>query len=68
MNAETALRFFDLAITGLVALERLRARRDELAAIVAEGRDPTPEEWAALFSSIDSNEARLDAADKRLNP
>ncbi len=68
MNAETVLRFFDLAITGLVALERLRARRDELAAIVAEGREPTPEEWVALFASIESNEARIDAADSRLNP
>lgn len=67
MDAQTALRFFDLAITGLVALERLRARRDELAAIVAEKREPTPEEWASLFSSIESSSERLDAADKRLN-
>ena len=69
MNAlDMGLKLLDGIITGAIALERLDAIRDRMAAMKAEGRDPTDEEWAALFSAIDVDSARLDEADKRLDP
>lgn len=62
------LRLLDLLVAGSVAHERFAELRQRLAVIKAEGRDPTDAEWEELFSTIESDSARLDAADKRLNP
>lgn len=55
-----------VAITG--ALPQIEALKAKLAQFQAEGRDPSPEEWAELFGAITTDSERLDEADKRLNP
>lgn len=66
------IKLIDLVLSlfdaGSAAYERAIALRVKLAAMQAEGREPTQAEWDALFASIDDDSARLDAADKRLNP
>lgn len=66
------LRLIDIALNlfeaGSAAYERFNELRGKLTAMQAEGRDPTPAEWDELFDGIESNSARLDAADKMLNP
>lgn len=62
---DLVLSLFD---AGSAAYARVVELRGKLAAMQAEGRDLTQSEWDALFVSIDDDSARLDAADKRLNP
>lgn len=62
------LRLLDLFVAGSLAFEQLQAMKARLEQMKAEGRDPTAEEWEELFGSIEADSARLDAADKRLNP
>lgn len=69
MNAVlVAMRLLDLLVAGTMAYEQIQAIRARLQVMQDEGRDPTAEEWASLFAEIDADAARLDAADKRLNP
>lgn len=44
-----------------------QAIKAKLEQFQTEGRDPSPEEWQALLASIGVDEARIDAADARLN-
>ncbi len=62
------LRLLDLVVAGTMAFERFNEMKTRLEAMKAEGRDPTPAEWEALFADIDIDSGRLDDADKRLNP
>jgi hypothetical protein len=62
------LKLIDLAEAGAFTVERANEVRRLIQEMQTEGRDPTQAEWEALWSRIDSNSARLDAADKRLNP
>lgn len=62
------LRLLDLLVAGLGALPQIEALKAKLALFKAEGRDPTPEEWEELFSAIETDTDRLNAADERLNP
>jgi hypothetical protein len=66
-TAELILKILDLAVVGAMSFDRLQALRAKVATIVAEGREPTDDEWAALIGDIDEASARLDAADHRLN-
>lgn len=60
MNATAAMiRLLDLLVAGSIAYERLATLRARLEAMQADGRDPTPEEWTALFDTIDEDSARL---------
>lgn len=60
------LKILDLVDVGSSAYDQIVALKAKLEAFKAEGRDPTPDEWSALFDSIDAESAALDAADKRL--
>jgi hypothetical protein len=62
------LKLLDLFEAGSIAYERIAEIRAKLETMKAEGRDPTPEEWDALFADIDKNSQALDEADRRLNP
>lgn len=66
------IKLIDLVLSlfdaGSAAYARVVTIRAKLSAMQAEGRDPTQSEWDALFASIADDSARLDAADKRLNP
>lgn len=60
-------------ISGLLAagpeiVVQAQALKAKLEQFQTEDRDPTPEEWQALLASIGIDEARIDAADARLNP
>lgn len=59
----TVLKLVDLVATAAVMLPEIRARYDALSALVKtmveEGRDPTPEEWAALNAETDDLMAQL---------
>lgn len=55
-----------IAITG--AIPQIATLQAKLRQFKEEGRDPTREEWQALFGGIQTDTDRLDAADKRLNP
>lgn len=61
-------RLLDLVIAGTLAVEKAKELKAKLEEMKAENRDPTPEEWDALFATIDADAERLDEADKRLNP
>jgi len=67
MNTALILKLLDLLVVGTMSFERLAALRAQVAAMVAEGRDPTEAEWDALFAESDQLDMRLEAADKRLN-
>ena len=66
------LKVIDLATVaipaGSEALQELKKLRSKVNTFVAEGRDPTPEEFRELQNETDALSVRLDAADKRLNP
>jgi hypothetical protein len=62
------LKLLDLVVAGSLVVERAQELKSKIEDMKAEGRDPTPEEWDALFATIDTDAARLDDADKRLNP
>ncbi|MBU3078478.1 hypothetical protein [Sphingomonas quercus] len=64
--AEIVLKLLDLLVAGSIAWERMAAIRDRVAAMKAEGRDPTPEEWTALLDEIGTDSARLDRAARSL--
>lgn len=66
MNPSTmlaVLKIVDLVATAAVMLPEIRARYDTLSSMVKtmveEGRDPTPEEWAALNAETDDLMAQL---------
>lgn len=61
MNTQTAIlvtRLLDLLISGAVVGAETMARTQVL---VQEGRDPTPEEWAALDAELADARRRLHA-------
>ena len=65
MNALLIVQLLDavlllVASVPAVAL-RIQAIRDEMATLRNEGRDPTPEEQAAIDASIDARLERLRA-------
>lgn len=69
MDATTLiLRLLDLFVAGSLAYDRITELRQQLEQMQAEGRDPTPEEWDAMFAGIETDSERLDEADHRLNP
>jgi hypothetical protein len=65
MNGNLILlaRVIDAILLGVTMLPEARQALDLLAArlrlFIAEGRDPTPEEWAALNAEIEGKLARL---------
>ncbi len=61
------LRLLDAIVALTGALPQIDALRAKIALFQAEGRDPSPEEWEALFADIDAAGARLDAADRKLS-
>ena len=63
---DIVLKLLDLLVAGSVAWERMADIRDRVAAMRAEGRDPSPAEWAALFDQIGADSARLDHAARSL--
>lgn len=63
---DIVLKLLDLLVAGSVAWERMADIRDRVAAMQAEGRDPTAEEWTALFDQIELDSARLDRAARDL--
>lgn len=66
-SPQMILTGLDLLIAGTLTYERLQVFRDQLAEMAALAQEPTPEQWDALFASIDQASAEIDAADKRLN-
>ena len=61
MNAVTAIiKLLDLFIAGSMAYDRVMLLRAQLETMQAEGRDPTEEEWAALFTENDTLSDQLD--------
>ncbi|WP_374648707.1 hypothetical protein [Rhizorhabdus sp.] len=65
--ANLLLQVLDLAIVGALTYERAKALQDLIKALVDEQRDPTPAEWATLRNEGIDLDARLDAANSRLN-
>lgn len=65
--ANLLLQILDLAAVSALTVERAIALRDQLKEMIAEGRDPTPEEWAALRDQGIQLNDRLDAAADRLS-
>ncbi len=68
MNPQTALmilRMVDLLAAGLQLAPEIRARYAATSAkvkkMVTEGREPTPEEWAALDAETDDLLAQINA-------
>jgi len=57
------LRMIDLLALGVGLAPEIRTRFDEtngrIRALVAEGRDPTPEEWSALDAETEDLFRRL---------
>jgi hypothetical protein len=69
LNATVIIQLLNLIIAGTEGIGRAIALKQQLEQFQAENnRDPTQAEWDALFSSIDIDSARIDAADDRLNP
>jgi len=60
--AKLILRLLDLAVVGALTMERAQALQAVVGPMLAEGRDPTPDEWAALRAQGVDLDARLDAA------
>ena len=58
------LQILDLVEAGAATAARIATLRTQVEAMVAADRDPTPEEWSALFDDIDAQTAALAAADK----
>ena len=59
----TILQILNLVEAGAVTATQLAALRAKIEAMVAAGRDPTTDEWDALFADIDAQTAALAAAD-----
>ena len=59
-------KVLDMILMGVQMIPAVKAEMEELKGklgeMVAEGRDPTPEEWDALNLSIEDKLARLRAA------
>ena len=59
-------KVLDMILMGVQMIPAVKAEMEELkgklSEMVAEGRDPTPEEWDALNLSIEDKLARLRAA------
>lgn len=66
--AGTILQLLDLFVAGTMTYERIQQLRADLAAMQAEGRDPTAEEMTAILDGIEASTADIVAADERLNP
>lgn len=66
--AGTILQLLDLFVAGTMTYERIQQLRADLAAMQAEGRDPTAEELTAILDGIEASTADIVAADDRLNP
>lgn len=62
------MKILDLAIAGTLTYERIKALRQQIADMQAEGRDPTVEEFTAILDAIEADTAAIAAADDRLNP
>lgn len=62
-NVLVALKVLDFAVSlveaGSAAYAVLRHRRAEVQKMVDENRDPTAEEWDALFAAIDQRTAHV---------
>lgn len=62
-NVLVALKVLDFAVSlveaGSAAYAVLMQRRAEVQDMVEEGRDPTAEEWNALFAAIDQRTAHV---------
>lgn len=63
--AKILLQMLDMAIIGALAVERYHQVKAILDPIIAEGREPTPDEWVALRALDDTLDQRLDAAAAR---
>lgn len=61
------LQLLNITIAGAQGYEELMSIRSQVEQMVADGRDPTDEEWTSMLSSIQSLTSRLAAADERLN-
>ena len=63
MNTAAVLMILDallmLAARAPAVALRIRAIREEIDQLKAEGRDPTPDEWEAVGASIDARLERL---------
>lgn len=65
---DATLQILDLVIAGSITTIKLQQLRSQIEGMVTPGRDPTDEEWSALFSDLDKESSDLAAADRRLNP
>ena len=61
------LRLLDAIVAVTGAIPQVQALQAKMTQFKNEGREPTPDEWEALFAEIESDSNRLDAADKGLN-
>lgn len=63
MSTALIIKLIDLILIGVTVAPRVAAEMEELkgrlAEMVAEGREPTAEEWDELNASIDAKIARL---------
>jgi len=66
-HARIALALLDGVIAGAISYERAKLASDQIKTMIAEGRDPTAEEWDALRAEGIALDTRLDAAAARLN-
>jgi hypothetical protein len=57
------LQILNLIEAGAVTAAQLAALRAKVEGMVAAGRDPTADEWSALFADIDAQTEALAAAD-----
>jgi cell fate (sporulation/competence/biofilm development) regulator YlbF (YheA/YmcA/DUF963 family) len=67
-TADIILKILDGLVAASDIYVEIEALQQKIATMQTEGRDPTDEEWDQLLASIDADKARIDAADKRLNP
>lgn len=72
MNALGILKLVDMTLGILARIPEAAAEAEDLRgkirAFIAEGRDPTPEEWDTLSAEIDNKLAELDALAARQAP
>jgi hypothetical protein len=57
------LQILNLVAAGAATMEQIAVLKARVEAMVAAGRDPTAEEWDALFTDIDAQSAMLEQAD-----
>jgi len=60
-------RILDLAIFGLLTVEKAQQIKAEIDVMRAEGRDPTDEEVELLFTRLDAAIEELKGHSERLN-